>query len=973
MNASPNLSVDLEQHGSFLRDLARSLVGDPGLADDLSQDAWMARVRSVERGGAPTDPTETRRWLSTVLRRGASNVRRSGVRRAAREAVVARPEAVTDLADAASRMEIAATLLRLVRQLDEPARTAIIARFYEGLTYEEIGAREGCPPSTARSRVGRGLEDLRQQLDREPSGGRAAWLTAVSGLAVPPKSASSAGTASLTTAAGWIAAALVVVTTGAGAALWHSLEEPRAARQARGDSTMAVTSPDAESTQAPSLALAGVPHLEPTVQEGRTAIEVTPVEPPLSGDGVVWQLLESGKKAPSPGAIVTWSTVDTPTLSSRIDALRNGEGRLDDLGYGGAPDASVSATCREDGTYDWPEDRDPSTSDAPLVIEVPGDDVYSAVRWEGTASEWSALEKPIEMVRLPLGTFTGRVVDLKGRPMEGVKVTGDRGSGPPRPAVLSDGEGCFSIPSLGRSGSILAERAGWVMCSEDSVSKLARKDHQVPELVIARAGTLRIEMGDAEHTPKMAAALVSYSESRRRFYFANSKNFEQARGEDGSVVVEGLPVGQRLVVLTGHERAYSHMMGGRLVLEPKSDGAALPQGAVPIVIPEGGRLNVRLEDSRYWSIHGVVLDVEGLPVPNTSVLLGMYWPTALGGSSTFDFASTDESGSFQFRPLVTGELQPYLLQVAPPQGAIELEAVFPEQVRSGQPLEIVLGSPTRVQGVVRVSEGEASGTRVYATLLDPTSSNPQHLPMELTQTRPEVGPDGTFTFMGLPGRRYRILALHPQFAPEVLTWATDSGEPLAIRLDRPGTTKVKLALDFGDAGGAAPPYLSVASFPEVAEPDDVDPGLLRTRHGVELRDGSVEFQLAPGSHTLEVSSMTRDGQRLVTLPMKGLVVGEEPMELRVALVPSLDGRQRIELTPGERRRDLWLTVHRPGSPEPVALGRTPFGLPTRFVQLDGHGAFRFCGPAGTYDVRVGTRRELMEGKGRLIPRVSLQD
>jgi DNA-directed RNA polymerase specialized sigma24 family protein len=104
MSASPNLPAELELHGSFLRDLSRSLVGDPGIADDLQQEAWTARLQSARRGTSPTDPTETRRWLSTVLRRGASNFRRSRARRSAREAASARPEAVMSSADAALRI-----------------------------------------------------------------------------------------------------------------------------------------------------------------------------------------------------------------------------------------------------------------------------------------------------------------------------------------------------------------------------------------------------------------------------------------------------------------------------------------------------------------------------------------------------------------------------------------------------------------------------------------------------------------------------------------------------------------------------------------------------------------------------------------------------------------------------------------------------------------------------------------------------
>src|SRR5207248_2086463 len=75
-------------------------------------------------------------------------------------------------------------LTREVMELDEPYRSAIILRFFEGLMPREIGARTGVPAETARTRVNRGLATLRERLDAEHSGAQSwrALLVPIAGL-----------------------------------------------------------------------------------------------------------------------------------------------------------------------------------------------------------------------------------------------------------------------------------------------------------------------------------------------------------------------------------------------------------------------------------------------------------------------------------------------------------------------------------------------------------------------------------------------------------------------------------------------------------------------------------------------------------------------------------------------------------------------------------------------------------------------
>src|SRR2546425_7016362 len=72
----------------WIRSLARSLVADPNLADDLVQQTWVA---ALEHPPGPAKPLK--RWLAAVLRNFARQERRGERRRAARESTAARPEA----------------------------------------------------------------------------------------------------------------------------------------------------------------------------------------------------------------------------------------------------------------------------------------------------------------------------------------------------------------------------------------------------------------------------------------------------------------------------------------------------------------------------------------------------------------------------------------------------------------------------------------------------------------------------------------------------------------------------------------------------------------------------------------------------------------------------------------------------------------------------------------------------------------
>ena len=169
-------ALAIQQHGAFVRRLARSLCADAGVAEDLAQDAWLAFVRQP-----PREPGTVRSWLASVLRNRARNHRREEARREARERAAARDEvAVRD--DASERLELQHRVVTAVLQLSPALRRTLLLRYDEGLSAAAIARRLQVPAGTVRAQLSRGLTELRERLDASHPRGRAAWLPALAAM-----------------------------------------------------------------------------------------------------------------------------------------------------------------------------------------------------------------------------------------------------------------------------------------------------------------------------------------------------------------------------------------------------------------------------------------------------------------------------------------------------------------------------------------------------------------------------------------------------------------------------------------------------------------------------------------------------------------------------------------------------------------------------------------------------------------------
>ena len=162
----------VRQHYAAIARAALMLAGDPWEAEDLAQEVFLVAQRRL--------PTFVARapvlgWLYGILRN--LHLKSAGKRR--RRDVApdppdgARAPTAEPLAEL-MRDEAHAALWGALSRLEPKLREAIVLKYIEGLSQQEIAEAAGVPVGTVKSRIGAGLAELRRILgpvemnEREP-------------------------------------------------------------------------------------------------------------------------------------------------------------------------------------------------------------------------------------------------------------------------------------------------------------------------------------------------------------------------------------------------------------------------------------------------------------------------------------------------------------------------------------------------------------------------------------------------------------------------------------------------------------------------------------------------------------------------------------------------------------------------------------------------------------------------------------
>lgn len=171
----------LLEHREYLRSLARSLVFDEHRADDLVQQACLALLeRPPKRSGS------LRAWLGRVIQNLAYSMLAREGERAWREKLAVGGLQAPDEDPSEERIfEEQQLLLDAVRRLRQPYRSTIFLRYYKDLSPTEIAAQEELSLATVKTRLRRGLELLRNDLDASHHGMRGNWCLTLLPFAAP--------------------------------------------------------------------------------------------------------------------------------------------------------------------------------------------------------------------------------------------------------------------------------------------------------------------------------------------------------------------------------------------------------------------------------------------------------------------------------------------------------------------------------------------------------------------------------------------------------------------------------------------------------------------------------------------------------------------------------------------------------------------------------------------------------------------
>ncbi|HEV8112159.1 MAG TPA: sigma-70 family RNA polymerase sigma factor [Planctomycetota bacterium] len=153
----------LLSQADWVRALVRGLGVRESDADDVVQATWVAALTSPPRAAA--EGPGLRAWVARVARNFALKRVGGDQRRASHERDGARQERLPSAADVVEREEARAEVVRALLDVQEPYRTTLLLRFYEGLEPREIARRQDVPDSTVRNRLKRGLAFLRERLE----------------------------------------------------------------------------------------------------------------------------------------------------------------------------------------------------------------------------------------------------------------------------------------------------------------------------------------------------------------------------------------------------------------------------------------------------------------------------------------------------------------------------------------------------------------------------------------------------------------------------------------------------------------------------------------------------------------------------------------------------------------------------------------------------------------------------------------
>ena len=162
-DSTPHLDALLE-HSGWVRQLARAISSTQELAEEVEQEAWRIALERPPKHTGNLQAWWTRVVRSTLHQRYRSETRHQ--KRVDRFAEGAPTSHETVPLDLAEQMEDAAWFAQTVKELPPLLGEAIHLRYYQCLSIAEIAQRLGIAQTAVKSRLRRGLEQLRNRFQQ---------------------------------------------------------------------------------------------------------------------------------------------------------------------------------------------------------------------------------------------------------------------------------------------------------------------------------------------------------------------------------------------------------------------------------------------------------------------------------------------------------------------------------------------------------------------------------------------------------------------------------------------------------------------------------------------------------------------------------------------------------------------------------------------------------------------------------------
>lgn len=189
--------VLVDRHIDFVYRLALRHVGNPQLAEDVTQAVF---VVLAQKAASISSGTILAGWLFRATRFAAANAKRAEARREhwEQKAIQMEPPATTPLPEPDDITPLLGDALDLLPEAD---RAAILLRYFESKSMEEVGRTLGTTESAAKMRLSRAVEKLREIFRQRgvvvPLATLVAVLSAQSAVAAPSGLAATVATTAL--------------------------------------------------------------------------------------------------------------------------------------------------------------------------------------------------------------------------------------------------------------------------------------------------------------------------------------------------------------------------------------------------------------------------------------------------------------------------------------------------------------------------------------------------------------------------------------------------------------------------------------------------------------------------------------------------------------------------------------------------------------------------------------------------------